>query len=167
MSNVTSLSIATDMAKLQALLETGDEITPEAIADTMEGLAMELGDKMDAIMNHVRNLEGQANTCGEEAARLSARKRSFENKADNLKAYILSCLLASGQKSLKTARNTLTVRKGTAAVVIDDVNALPDEMVEVKTTVSPDKRAIKAAIEAGEDITGAHIETSPESLQVR
>lgn len=39
------------------------------IADTMEGLELQLGDKLDAVFVHVRNLEGLAKTCDEEAKR--------------------------------------------------------------------------------------------------
>ena len=70
-------------------------------------------------------------------------------------------------KNFKTERNTLTVRKGSVSVVIDNVDQLPDELVDVATVVAPDKKKIKEAIEAGEDIKGAHLEIGAESLQVR
>lgn len=51
--------------------------------------------------------------------------------------------------------------------MIDNVDLLPDELVDVATVVAPDKKKIKEAIEAGEDIKGAHLEIGAESLQVR
>lgn len=164
--NTTAIAIAANMTKLMALVEAG-EFSPEDIADTIEGEELALGDKFDGIMTLVRNLEGQAKTVAEEAARLSDRKKSFEGQAKNLKAYILKCLQAAELKTFKTERNTLTVRKGSLSVVIDDENQLPDELVSVVTVVAPDKKKIKEAIEAGEDIKGAHLEVGAESLQVR
>lgn len=72
--SITAIALANDMKKLQELLETSDEITPEMIADTMEGVELELADKLDAAYVHVRNLEGLAKTCDEEAKRLADRK---------------------------------------------------------------------------------------------
>jgi Siphovirus Gp157. len=164
--NTTAIAIAANMTKLMALVEAG-EFSPEDIADTLEGEQLALGDKFDGIMTLVRNLEGQAKTVADETARLSDRKKSFEGQAKNLKAYILKCLQAAELKTFKTERNTLTVRKGSLSVVIDDENQLPDELVSVVTVVAPDKKKIKEAIEAGEDIKGAHLEVGSESLQVR
>ncbi|ELN2736669.1 siphovirus Gp157 family protein [Pluralibacter gergoviae] len=154
------------MNKLLALVEAG-EFSPEDIADTIEGEELALGDKFDGIMSLVRNLEGQAKTVAEEAARLSDRKKSFEGQAKNLKGYILKCMQAAELKSFKTERNTLTVREGSLSVIIDDENQLPDELVSVVTVVAPDKNTIKEAIEAGTEVKGAHLEVGAETLQVR
>ncbi|PIJ48920.1 hypothetical protein BL250_16420 [Erwinia sp. OLTSP20] len=164
--NTTAIAIAANMTKLMALVEAG-EFSPEDIADTIEGEELALGDKFDGIMTLVRNLEGQAKTVDEEVKRLSDRKKSFEGQAKNLKTYILKCLQAAELKTFKTERNTLTVRKGSISVVIDNVDQLPDELVDVATVVAPDKKKIKEAIEAGENIKGAHLEVGSESLQVR
>ncbi|CAI1876625.1 Siphovirus Gp157 [Serratia fonticola] len=44
-----AIALATDYAKLQQLVETSDELTPEMIADTLEGIEGELADKLDAV----------------------------------------------------------------------------------------------------------------------
>ncbi|MGU5097883.1 siphovirus Gp157 family protein, partial [Escherichia coli] len=74
----TAIAIAKEYASLIDLLETADELTPEMIADTLEGMEGELGDKLDAMMVICRNLQGNANTCAEEMSRLATRKTSFE-----------------------------------------------------------------------------------------
>ncbi|GKV93556.1 siphovirus Gp157 family protein [Pectobacterium aroidearum] len=163
----TAIALAHDLQKLQQLLETSDDLTPEMIADTMEGLGLELADKLDGAYIHVRNLEGLAKTCDEEAKRLADRKKSFENRAKQLKSYVLNCLLAAGMDKLKTTTNTFTARKGVTSVIIDNEGLLPDEMVAVQTIVAPDKKAIKEAIESGVEVPGAHIEIGARSLQVR
>ena len=43
----TAIAIAKEYASLIDLLETSDELTPEMIADTLEGMEGELGDKLD------------------------------------------------------------------------------------------------------------------------
>lgn len=164
--NITAISIADNMKKLFALVESG-EFSMEDIADTLEGEELALADKFDGIMSLVRNLEGQANIVNDEVKRLNDRKKSFDNQAKRLKAYALNCLQAAGMKNFKTERNTFTVRAGSISVVIDSENLLPDDLVDVSTIVAPDKKKIKEAIEAGEKVEGAPLETGPETLQVR
>lgn len=167
--NHTAISIAANMSKLMALVESG-EFSPEDIADTLEGEELALADKFDGVMAIVRNLEGKAKTAGTEAKRLSDRAKSFENQARDLKKYILRCMQAAQLKTFKTERNTLTVRKGAVSVVIDNEAQLPDELVDVQTIVTPDRKKIKEALEAlneGETIPGAHLEAGEETLQVR
>ncbi len=165
--SITAIALASDYAKLQQLIETSDDLTPEMIADTLEGIEGALGDKLDAAFIHVRNLEGLAKTVDEEVKRLVDRKKSFENRAKSIRQYVLTCLLASGQDKLKTTTNTFTAAKGRASVVIENADLLPDELVTVQTLVTPDKKAIKEAIENGVEVKGAHIEIGERSLQVR
>ncbi|GKX48014.1 siphovirus Gp157 family protein [Pectobacterium carotovorum] len=167
MTTTTAIALAHDLQKLQQLLETSDDLTPEMIADTMEGLELELADKLDGAYIHVRNLEGLAKTCDEEVKRLTDRKKSFENRAKSIKGYVLNCLLAANLDKLKTTTNTFTASKGVASVIIDNEGLLPDDLVSVQTVVAPDKKAIKEAIENGVEVPGAHIEIGARSLQVR
>lgn len=79
MTKTTAIAIAADYSKSQQLVETG-EFTAEDIADTLEGIECELGDKLDAVMLYARNLEGQAKTLDEESKRLSDRKNLLRTK---------------------------------------------------------------------------------------
>lgn len=162
----TAIDIAANMSKLLALVESG-EFSPEDVADTLEGEELALADKFDGIMALVRNLEGQADIVAGEVKRLSERKKSFDTQAKNLRAYILLCLLAAQLKNFKTDRNTLTIRNGAINVVIDNADLLPDELVNIETVTTPDKKKIKEAIEAGAKVEGAHLEPGAVTLQVR
>ncbi|EDW2260597.1 siphovirus Gp157 family protein [Salmonella enterica subsp. enterica] len=164
--NTTAIAIAANIAKLKSLVESG-EFTVEDIADTQEGDELALGDKMDGIAGVSREIEGERNMLIEEVKRLNARIKTCDNKIKNLKSYALLSMLTAGLKTLKTTFNTFSVRKGSVSVVIDNVDQLPDELVDVATVVAPDKKKIKEAIEAGTDVKGAHLEIGAESLQVR
>ncbi|NHB89821.1 siphovirus Gp157 family protein [Photorhabdus tasmaniensis] len=162
----TAIALAADYEKLQQLVETG-EFSPEDIAYTLESIECAISDKLDAIMIHVRNIEGQAKILADESKRLTDRKKLFERQVKNLKKYALDCLLKAGMDSLRTTKNTFTARKGIINVIIDDESKLPDELVDVQTITAPDKKAIKEAIENGINVPGAHIEVGQRSLQVR
>jgi hypothetical protein len=190
--SVTAIALAADYKKLQDLIESGEELTPEMIADTVEGIegieGIEgtLGDKLDSMFSFVRNIEGNAKTCDEEAKRLAGRKKSFETQAKNIRQYILSCLIAADKDSLKTTYNTFSAAKGRASVIVDDEAKLPDRMVITTVTTSPDKDAIGEAFKTADaevaayllrgeapppelinPVPGAHIEIGPRSLRVR
>ncbi|MDH2394650.1 siphovirus Gp157 family protein [Providencia rettgeri] len=166
MTKTTAIAMAADYSKLQLLVENG-EFTAEDIADTLQGIEGELGDKLDAIMLYARNLEGQAKTLDEESKRLADRKKSFENQVKSLKKYALDCLLTSGLDKLKTTKNTFTARAGVVRVIIDNENDLPNELVDVQVVTAPDKKKIKETIENGIDVPGAHLEIGDRSLMVR
>lgn len=186
MTSTTAIAIAADYQNLLQLLESSDDLTPEMIADTLEGMEGELADKLDSIMVIARNNLGNASTCDDEIKRLAERKNSFENKDKTLRKYILSCLMAAGLDKLKTAKNTFTARKGSVSVVIDNTDLLPDELVTTQVVIEPDKKAIKEAIESAQaaaaqitadggeipeellnPVPGAHLEIGERSLQVR
>lgn len=46
---------------------------------------------LDGAMAHVRNLEGLAKTCDEEAKRISERGKSFTTQSKSIRGYILQC----------------------------------------------------------------------------
>ncbi len=116
MTSTTAIAIAADYQNLLQLLETSDDLTPEMIADTLEGLEGALADKLDAVMVIARNNMGNASTCDDEMKRPAERKKSFENKDKALRKYILSCLLAAGLDKMKTAKNTFTAGKVASAL---------------------------------------------------
>jgi len=60
---------------------------------------------------------------------------------------------------------TVTVRAGKPEVIVTDEAALPTHLT--KTTVSPDKRAIREAIERGETIDGVTLGNGTSVLTIR
>lgn len=187
MSNRT-IDLALEISKLESLAAEGGDLTPEMIADTLEGIEGMMEDKFDATMNVIRDFDAKAEACKKEAARVSERKKHWERQIYVLKSYLLQCLQASNRTTFKTTLNTFTARKGSVSLKIDNVDLLPDEFVEshteVVTTTKNDelKKAlqelaikVEAARAAGEEpdpelldsIPGAHLETGATTLQVR
>lgn len=164
-----TIDLAMDMKRLQEQAENG-ELTPEMIADTLEGLEGMLGDKLDATMAVVRVFVSSADRCDAEAKRLAERKKMWNNQADVLKKYMLDCLITAGSKTVKTDLNTFSARKGSQRLIIDDEELLPDDYVESYTEIISKVKTdeLKKALIAGtETIKGAHLETGPQSLAVR
>jgi hypothetical protein len=59
-----------------------------------------------------------------------------------------------------------TVSAGRASVVVDNADSLPAEFKFTSVTITPDKKAIKAALEEGA-VPGAHLEDGRPTLRIK
>lgn len=97
-------------------------------------------------------------------AQLAAQLARYE-KAKSVCLNVIGQLLPIGDKA-ETPFVKLSWRKSEAVVFEGAAELLPAKFQRVKTTVDADKKAIKAAIESGEEVSGAKIETR-HSLQIK
>ena len=154
--------IANDFAKL-----TDSDMSPEMIADTLDGIEWELEAKVEQILAVCKNELADAEALKEEARRLIERAKASENRVVSLKEYVARSLETAGKKSMKAGLHQVTVRAPSKSVEITDVNAIPPDFVEYETTIKPDKLAIKHQIEAGIDIPGAQLKVGKPSLIIK
>jgi hypothetical protein len=56
---------------------------------------------------------------------------------------------------------------GQEVVDVYDADAIPDDYVSVKTTVTPDKNAIKKALKDGHEIAGCKLSTGKSSIRIK
>lgn len=61
--NNRTIDLALELSKLEALASEDGDLTPEMIADTLEGIEGMLEDKFDATMNVIRSFDSKAETC--------------------------------------------------------------------------------------------------------
>ena len=139
--------------------ETGEILN----ADNLHAVEAEASDKIEATALYLRELDAEAKAAKEEADRMLARVKSMQKRSDYLKAMLLDALHATGK--VKTARVSVSIRTSKAIEVADGVT-LPDAFVTVRTTTTPNKTALKEAIEAGADIEGVRL-VERESVQIR
>lgn len=139
--------------------ETGEILN----ADNLHAVEAEASDKVEATALYLRELDAEAKAAKEEADRMLARVKSMQKRSDYLKAMLLDALHATGK--VKTGRVTVSIRT-TKAVEIAKGADLPEAYTTVKTTVSPNKVAIKQALLDGVEVPGCHIEER-ESVQIR
>ena len=83
---------------------------------------------------------------------LKARQAALEKRADRLKADASDAL---GGEKFQTAKVAVSWRKSTAAEV--DESLCPEEYITTKVTTAPDKKAITAALKAGQEIPGCKL----------
>ena len=139
--------------------ETGEILN----ADNLHAVEAEAADKVEATALYLRELDAEAKAAKDEADRMIARVKSMQKRSDYLKSMLLDALHATGK--VKTARVTVSIRTTQAVEVSEGAN-LPEAYTTVKTTVSPNKIAIKQALLDGVEVPGCSREAR-ESVSIR
>lgn len=140
--------------RLDADPDTG-EVDGEALAAYAEYNAA-AAEKLEGTACYVRELKAEAGAIKVEEERLAKRRKALENKSERLKNYMMPALEAMGGK-VKGVMASVRIGKS-QAVTVFDIDALPDAFKHVKTTIAPDKVALKKALKSGEVIPGAALE---------
>lgn len=96
---------------------------------------------------------------------LKQRSDRYGKKAETIRSLAFDLMQAANRQKVELPVATLSIRKGVTSVVVDDVAQLPQGFTRTETV--PLKTELKKALEAGEAIPGAHLETGPEGLSVR
>ena len=141
-----------------------DEETGEILnADALHAVEAQASEKIEATALYLRELDAEAKAAKDEADRMIARVKSMQKRSDYLKAMLIEALHVTGK--VKTARVTVSIRTTQAVEIAEGAN-LPEAYTTVKTTVSPNKIAIKQALLDGVEVPGCHLEAR-ESVSIR
>ena len=138
----------------QSILECIDLETGEIIdAEKLEALQIERDEKIEKVALWYKNLCSDAEAYKAEKLAFAEKQKAAENKAESLKNWIDNALSGS---PFKTTKVDIKYRKS-KQVVIDDVFAIDDSYLKYAEP-TPDKTAIKKAIDSGVKLDGCHIE---------
>lgn len=162
------MSIYNDVHAAEELLrqcydmETG-EITDEyADAEALKAEIMAQG--LERLCKVRQNMLAEIDAMAAEEARIADRRKDTEKRLENLESYIYMVYQAGTDPVQYAGAFTVSSRKSTK-VIVDDVFA-DDRFMVAKTTTTVDKKALKEALQAGEQITGAHLQTNY-NLQIK
>ena len=162
---IEAQELTTAVSQLAEQLESDDaEVRAQALAELKAVLLAEEGNKAalaakaDATCWVIEHLRGQAAYRQQQTKRLNALASGDASRADSLEeslVFVLTQLQPAATRfsfpnhELRSTRST--------AVAIENEALLDPEWLAVKTTFQADKAAIKAALKAGQEITGAHL----------
>ena len=143
------------------------DLDAQTIADTLESLSGDLEVKAQGVAHMVRSLEADAAAVKQWSKDAAERAKALDNRAESLRSYLAHCMEASGIEKISGPGIALSWRSS-SAVVIDGEDLVPAEFMRQKPAPAPepDKTAIAAAIKAGQEVPGAHIEHR-RSLQIK
>jgi hypothetical protein len=154
----------------QAMVERlmNSDLDEQTIADTIEGASGELELKVTNVAMFIRNLEASAEQIKLAEKAMADRRKALENKADSVKRYLFDNMKRTGITKIDSPYFALTIKKNPPSVIIDDVALIPNEykVFLPPPPPTPDKAAIKAALQEGKTVEGAHIEQG-ERLEIK
>lgn len=169
----TLFSISDDINELTRLLddiEDDDLESEQLITSWLENLGEERDRKLDNYAAFISELEAKAEVRKKEAQRLAKLAASDEKRAAMLKEKLKWFFENNKLKTLETARYKLTLTKsgGKQPLILDDTIS-PTELPEKfqKNHVEADKTAIRAALEAGEELDFAHLGDRSSTIRIR
>jgi len=153
--------IKNDNIELYELVQKASELQDvdceaDIIADTAELLLAEGYEAAERLALCVLSMRADEKAIDEEIARLGRVKRQRRASERVAKSALLAYLHELGKDDIVTTRVKIAIRENPGAVVVDDIKLLPSGCVVVPSPV-PARAEIKARIESGEDVPGAHI----------
>lgn len=143
-------------------LPDDDEEALEAYYTTLEGIQGEIDQKMENIACIIKQLNADAAALKTERDAIDARLKAKQHKADRLKAMLQDALVNAGLKRLEMPKAKISLRQNPPSVIITDLGAVAaSEYIKPRVIkeADVDKTAIKAAIQSGEDVPGAELES--------
>lgn len=155
-----------ELKECEQLLLAG-ELTEEMLADTLNALSSEFKSKAVNVGLFIKSVEQMSEACKNEQARLKDRQLSFDKKAEQMKAYLLENLLATGETKITDPLLTISTRKPAKACRIDDENKVPDSYVKTNTVISIDKRKLIIDLKNGEEIEGVSLVDGKQSITIK
>lgn len=156
-----------DLTGQYLALSRDEDLPLDAIADTLEAIDGAIEEKAVSLVKWGQDIDGDISKLEVEIDRLSKKKKALVNRKDSLIEYIKTNMEARGMTNIKCPLFSITCVKGPDVVEVFSETSVPDEFVNVKTVISPDKVKIKAALKAGEDIAGCRIVSGKSSLRIK
>lgn len=167
MSTISPLySLASDYNDLKKLV-ADDDVSLEAIENTLEGVEAQFEQKAQAVLIVANGFDHNVAAIDAEIKRLTDLKRSYTDKQTSLKEYLRYNMERTGISKIECDLFKITLRKGSPVVKVTDESLLDDDYVNVKTTITPDKRKIGAALKDGKEVAGAELETGKSSILIK
>ena len=149
--------------EIRNMLDVPDDELSDEQRETLCAYLDELGDqeasKVDSFGQFIRIESARAEALKAEATRLASKARTAAGRIAFLKAKYLDAMQRNGLQNVRGQVYALSVR-ATDVVTITNEAMLPERYVVEKTTIMPDKLAIKDALKKGEAIPGAILDKS-------
>lgn len=139
-----------------------DELNEEqrlALDAYLEELGSQEQEKVDNFAQFVRIEGARAEALKAEAARLASKARTAANRISYLKERYLDAMQRNGLQKVRGQIYALSVRAADVVTITNEA-ILPEKFVMEKTTIMPDKLAIRDALKKGEDVPGAILDKS-------
>jgi len=151
---------------LAVLLDSDEDEQRQAAVTELEALLAadqhqrsDLERKADAYCWVIENQRAQGGYRKQQAQRLLGLAAANDTRAERLETALITVLtrLQPAATGFTLPNHQISSRRSQGVVIEEDA-AVPEEFMRVKTTTAVDKTALKAALKAGQRVTGARLE---------
>jgi len=139
-------------------LADDDSVPQEDVNNALLTLDDELQEKGENCIKYLDSLQDNIDAAKANKKKLDAYIKALENRKKRVEKACIYALDTLQVKSIMTGWGEMKVKKNPPSVIIDDLTQIPTQYQRQKIQVDIDKVAIKAAIKAGEEVPGAHLE---------
>lgn len=141
-----------------------DKDDAELIQSLIEGES-DMKSSMSRLIYRYNEILAQIESIKKIKKRYNDRLKRKKKQIDRMKQYAQVALESAGIENINLPEATVYLSDARGGLSIEDNADLPDQYIRVKK--SPDKRALRKAIESGEEIKGVSIEPSKKALNIR
>lgn len=113
----------------------------------------------------IKNFEYEVNAVNEEIKRLTDLKKRNEKAIERMETAISNAMQLYGIEKVDSSFLKLSFRKSESVEIVNDAQLSP-QYTTTKTTITPNKVAIKEALKRGEVVEGAILVTN-QNLQIK
>ena len=148
-------------------LANNEDLPAEVIHDTLEAMEGDIKTKAASLADWSLDMDGDIEKIDAAIERLTAKKKTIANRKASLIEYLRNNMEASGISKISCDLFTVTLVAGRDSVAISDESVIPDEFVNIKTEISPDKTAIAKALKEGQEVAGASLQRGQSSIRIK
>jgi Siphovirus Gp157 len=159
----------TSQFKALAALEDSDELPPEVIADTLEGLEGDFEAKTIAVAKFILSLEANAAAIEKAADAMALRAARISKRAESIRHYLLLQMqIVNWNRKIEADDIVIARRNNPVAVQVSDERTVPKDYWRQPPAPPPqlDKKLIKEKLQAGVEIPGCYLEAG-ERVDIR
>ena len=139
-------------------LADDDSIPQDEVNNALLTLEDELQEKGENCIKYLDSVQDKIDAAKANKKKLDAYIKTLESRKKRVEKACIYALDTLQVKSIMTGWGEMKIKKNPPSVVIDDLSKVPTTFQHQKIEVTIDKVAIKAAIKAGEEVPGAHLE---------
>lgn len=145
-----------------------DEAQPGEIVDAAASVAVEavgLDDAAAGLLALLMRAEAMDDALKARAAVIASERAHVQRAIAQARDALMACIEDTGMPQIEGAHHIAAVAATPKAVVVTDIDALPEQFRRVK--VEPDKAAISAALKAGQTVPGATLTNGGATLRIQ
>lgn len=159
------MSLSSDFRELLELAQD-PEIDEQALCDTMEAIAGEIKIKAGGYVAVIRHLEGRADMYEEEAERLTKNAKVFRKNVERIKERLKYAMIQMDMKEIQTDYNVIKVVKNGGIQPLKITGKVPENYMKEKKTMVEDNEKIRKDLNAGVELSFAHLEERGTRLKI-